>query len=249
MTKKSNNIVAVIQARMNSTRLPGKILKTLIDKTVLEQVVERLKLAQGINQIVVATTTASADDQVAKLCEVKGIAYFRGSEEDVLGRYYFAVQQYNADGIIRITADCPLIDPKIIEAMIEIFKTGQYDVVTNISLNLNERTFPRGLDAEIFSRPVLEDAFQKAKELYQREHVTPYLYEHVKKIYFLKNKMNYSQYRWTLDTPEDFELIESIYKHIYRRGHDFFLPEIVSLMQQHPELEKLNRNITQKQLK
>lgn len=240
--------VAIIQARMGSERLPGKVMLDLCGKTVLDHVITRVRQANEIDEIVIATTTDERDDVIeteAKRLETK---CFRGSEDDVLSRYYYAAQENTADIVVRITSDCPLIDWNIIDEVIKAHKSGNYEIVTNAGLNAEERTFPRGLDIEVFSFEVLEKAHHRATEQYQREHVTPYIYESSDKTFYYKNKINYSQYRWTLDTAEDWELISSIYRHLYHGVHDFGLDEIIELMEKEPNLQKINAHIEQKKI-
>lgn len=239
--------VAIIQARMGSTRLPGKILKDLMGKSVLQHVIERVKQSQSIDEIVIATTTLNSDDVVADESVKCGVKYFRGSEDDVLGRYYGAAKENNADIIVRITSDCPLIDPFVTDQVVNYFKSHEIlDVVTNASSDLSKRTYPRGLDTEVFSFTVLERAFRHADKQYQREHVTPYIYENSSMIYYFMNSVDYSKYRLTLDTEEDFRLIEEIYRHLYKGEHDFYLPNILKLYEQYPELIKINKDVKQK---
>lgn len=241
--------VAIVQARMGSTRLSGKVMKNLFGKTVLEHDIERIKQCKQIDEIIIATTVHKNDDIIEKealLCNVK---CFRGSEQDVLSRYYFAAQKYNADTVVRITSDCPLIDPQITDKVIECYHNSDNDIVTNAGSELENRTFPRGLDTEVFSFTKLEEANIKAKEKYQREHVTPYIYENSEKIFYYKNDTNYSKYRWTLDTEEDWVHIYKIYEYLYHGKHDFYLKDIINLMLEHPKLYEINRNIEQKKIK
>lgn len=241
-------VVAIIQARMGSTRLPGKVMKDLFGKTVLAHVIERVKQSKEIDEIVIATTTLEKDDAIVKEAKKCGVKYFRGSEEDVLSRYYYAAKENNADIVVRITSDCPLIDPIIIDSIVKFYKENDYDIVTNAGIDLSQRTFPRGLDTEVFSFKVLEKAFNNAKENYQREHVTPYIYENSNKIYYYKKDIDYSKYRWTLDTEEDFQLIKSIYQYLYKGKHDFYLDDILELFNKYPVLVKINAHVEQKKI-
>jgi len=239
-------VVAIIQARLGSTRLPAKIMKDLFGKSVLAHVIERIKQIKSIDDIIIATTTLGRDDIVENEAESRGAKVFRGSEEDVLSRYFHAAQKYHVNTVVRITSDCPLIDPFISDKMINYFHENEYDLVTNAGSDLTQRTYPRGLDTEVFSIEVLEEAFNKATEGYQREHVTPYIYEKSKKIYYYKNSCDYSRFRWTLDTEEDFALIYEIYKHLYRGKHDFYFEDVIKLFDQYPDLIKINENVKQK---
>lgn len=241
--------VAIIQARMGSTRLPGKVMMNLCGKTVLEHVITRVKQAKEIDEIVIATTVKEDDNLIAEEAKRLRVKSFRGSEEDVLSRYYYSAEENEADVVVRITSDCPLIDPKIVDGIIEFYKSNKYDLVTNAGSDLSQRTYPRGLDAEVFSFKELEYAYKEAKEIYQREHVTPFIYENSDNIFYYKNDMDYSEHRWTLDTEEDFELITKIYEELYKGSHDFFLKDIIELFQRKPELFNINAHIKQKELK
>lgn len=239
-------IAVIMQARMGSTRLNGKVMKVLEGKTILAHDIERLRLSKEIDEIIVATTTNKSDDIIELESIVNGVKVFRGSENDVLSRYYHAAKENNLDIIIRITSDCPLIDPYILDEMIRFFNKNSYDYISNQSAVITERTFPRGLDTEIFTFNKLEEAYNNAKKEYQREHVTPYIYENTQNRYHYKSEKNYSKYRWTLDTIEDWNLISKIYDNLYKGKHDFFLEDIVKLMEDKPELEKINNMVEQK---
>lgn len=241
-------IGAIIQARMGSTRLPGKVMKKIKGKTVLSHVVERVRQSKMIDEIIIATTTLDRDDIIENEAIKCGAKVFRGSEEDVLDRYYHAAKENNLDVVIRITSDCPLIDPFLIDNTINIYLQSKYQIVTNAGPGLSERTFPRGLDVEVFSFNILEEAFNNAKEIYQREHVTPYIYENNRKIYYYQNDVDYSKFRWTLDTEEDFELISSVYKELYRGNHDFYMEEILELFKRKPKIFDINKHVEQKKI-
>lgn len=238
----------IIQARMGSTRLAGKVMKDLYGKTVLQHVIERVKQSRTIDDIIIATTTEQRDDVLVEETQKCGIMVFRGSEADVLSRYYYAAEKNHAEVVIRITSDCPLIDPKIIDRVVTFYQQHSYDIVTNASGDLSQRTFPRGLDTEVFSFAKLKEAFECAREQYQREHVTPYIYEN-SHVNIYKNDVNYSNHRWTLDTPEDFELIERIYGYLYKGKHDFYMEEILDVFEMRPELIQINAHIEQKRIK
>jgi spore coat polysaccharide biosynthesis protein SpsF len=244
----SNKIAAIIQARMGSTRLPGKIMKDLKGKPVLWHVIERVKQAKNIDQIIIATTILKRDKIIFEKAQEWGVEVYRGSEDDVLERYYEAAVENNVDTVVRITSDCPLIDPKVIDEIIKYYNDNGYTLVTNAGSDLKNRTYPRGLDTEVFSFNVLEEAFNKAEEKYQREHVTPYIYENYDDIYYYKNDKDLSNYRLTLDTKEDYELIKVIYDKLYYGKHDFYLDEIIELLDNNKELLKLNKNIRQKKI-
>ena len=242
-------ITAIIQARMGSTRLSGKVMKDLYGKTVLAHVIERVKQSELIEDIIIATTDHTKDEVIAEEALRCGVKVFRGSEEDVLSRYYYAARDNNSDVIVRITSDCPLIDSRVVDQIIAYYKYNSYEIVTNASSDLTKRTYRRGLDTEVFSFGMLEQAYHNAKEKYQREHVTPFIYENAQKIYYYKNETDYSKYRWTLDTEEDWDLISRIYGYLYQGEHNFYLKDIIEIMEQHQELYEINKNIEQKKIK
>jgi spore coat polysaccharide biosynthesis protein SpsF len=245
--------VAIIQARMGSTRLPGKVMKQLCSKTVLAHVILRVQACPLVDEVVIATTKLSSDDVIVEESEKCGAKWFRGSEEDVLERYYLASRKYNADIIVRVTSDCPLLDPDILTQMLMFFnaQTSRGVDIDYLSNGLNCLSYPRGLDVEIFTFDALETAFKEAHLLYQREHVTPYIYEHTEifSLYEHTGSEDFSHYRWTLDTEEDLKLISEIYTSLYEDGKIFTTNEVLTLLKIKPELEKLNANVKQTQLK
>lgn len=242
-------IGVVVQARMGSTRLSGKVLKTISDKTILNHVIERLKQSKYTEAIVIATTVLERDSLIEAEALHSGALVFRGSEDDVLSRYYHAAKENQLDVVVRVTSDCPLIDPIVLDEMINFYITHDFEIVTNVGNELSDRTFPRGLDIEIFSFKALENAYQNAHKPYHREHVTPYLYEKAEKIFYFKNDTDYSQYRWTVDTEEDFQLISAIYHYLYEGTHNFYLKDVINLFDEHPELAAINAHIEQKKIK
>ncbi|WP_017726250.1 cytidylyltransferase domain-containing protein [Halalkalibacterium ligniniphilum] len=240
-------VVAIIQARMGSTRLPGKVLKAVMGKPLLAYQLDRLLKAESVDEIVIATTNQKADDPIVAFCKEKGIPYYRGSEMDVLSRYYEAAKKYQADAIVRMTSDCPIIDPSVVEEVIAVYKTGVYEYVSNTL----ERSFPRGMDTEIFSMAILKKAYDEADQPFEREHVTPYFYLH-QSLFKLGNVCckhgDMSEHRWTVDTEEDFALIKTIIEQLYPRNPHFTLEETLALVEAHPEWSKINAHIEQKKL-
>lgn len=234
---------------MASTRLPGKVMKNLYGKTILTHVIDRVKQSKLIDEIIIATTDHERDNIIVKEVEKNCAKYFRGSEDDVLSRYYYAAKENDGDIIVRITSDCPLIDPFVIDEMLEIFRNNNYDLVTNAGTDLSKRTYPRGLDTEIFTFSILEKAYLDAKKKYQREHVTPYIYENINNIYYYKNNKDYSKYRWTLDTEEDFILIEKIYNYFYKYKNNFYLNDIIEYLNRNSNIIRINQHIKQKILR
>ncbi len=238
--------VIINQARMTSTRLPGKVLKEVMGKPLLEYQIERLKKVKQADDLVIATTINKSDQPIIELCKKLNINYYRGSEEDVLSRYYEAAKQYQADVIVRVTSDCPLIDPAVVDEVINNFRksTGKYDYVSNTL----ERTYPRGMDTEVFSIEALKEAYDKAVLTPEREHVTLYIYSHPEKfrLFSVKYKKDESSHRWTVDTEEDFILIKTILEELYPQKPDFTMEDCLELMVKRPELIKINQHVQQK---
>jgi spore coat polysaccharide biosynthesis protein SpsF len=238
-------VVAIIQARMGSTRLPGKVLKDIEGETALARVVSRLRRASLIDEVLVATADRPADDAIVAESRRCGVAVSRGDENDVLDRYFRAAQLSKAEAVVRITSDCPLIDPGITDKTIRAFLDEGPDYASNAL----QRTYPRGLDTEVISTRALERAWRAASKAYEREHVTPYIYEHPDqfKILPVTGDADYSQHRWTLDTPEDLKFIRAVYAQM--KGHDNFLwKDVLDLLERNPELLEINRAISQKAL-
>jgi spore coat polysaccharide biosynthesis protein SpsF len=241
-------VVCIIQARFGSSRLPGKVLKEICGKTVLEHDINRVKLVSNIDEIVIATTTKKQDDAIVEEVKRLKVKCFRGSEDDVLSRYYYAAKENKADIVIRVTSDCPCLDHSILEEMISIF-VGKVQIVDCMNNTIN-RTYPRGYDVEIFTFKALENAFLNAKKDYEREHVTPYLYDPNNRFEILSytNSEDYSKYRVTLDTEEDFRVIEAIYKALFSKKGYFLLKDAVEFLINNPQIVKINENIEQKKL-
>jgi spore coat polysaccharide biosynthesis protein SpsF len=244
--------VAVIQARIGSTRLPGKVMKTLNGKTVLGHVISRVKACSLVDEVVVATTVSPQDDTIVAESGRHGAMHFRGSEDNVLERYFLAAKQFRADIIVRVTSDCPLFDPHTLSKMLQHFQNNALDG-RNIDYlsNTLTRTFPRGLDAEIFTLDALQRAMQEASQPYEFEHVTPYLYRHPEKFVLeeFKNETDLSHYRWTLDTQEDYVLIELIFNALGIGNNGIFSKEaVIDFFRQRPELAAINAQIEQKKL-
>lgn len=241
-------VICIVQARVGSTRLPGKVLKKICEKTVLEHDVDRLKQVKNIDEIIIATTELERDDSIVEECKRLNVNYFRGSEENVLSRYYYAAKENNADVVVRVTSDCPLIDPEVSSRIIDFYfkNREKYDYVSNTI----DRTYPRGLDTEVFSFKALERAFKEATLERDKEHVTPYIWDNPEKFRLAqyKNDLDYSYLRWTLDTKEDYELINEIYKELYDGKNKFYLDDILKLLERKPELKKINQHIKQKEV-
>jgi spore coat polysaccharide biosynthesis protein SpsF len=240
-------IVAIVQARMGSTRLPGKVLKPLSGITVLSHVIQRLKHAKQLSAIVVATSDLVQDDPIVEEAVSSGAEVFRGSEIDVLSRYFYAAKLHEADYVVRITSDCPLISPEIVDDCISTILNSGADY----SSNALERTYPRGLDVEVFTMQALETSFDHSQEPAEREHVTPYIYRRPElfKISHVVNEVDYSKHRWTLDTLEDYNLLTEIYDRLYRPGRIILWNDVIKLLAENPQLIELNQHIEQKMVK
>jgi spore coat polysaccharide biosynthesis protein SpsF (cytidylyltransferase family) len=235
-------IVAIVQARVGSTRLPGKVLKEVAGKPMLWHLINRLKRAKNLDRIVVATSQKKEDKKIIELAEELKVESFAGSEEDVLDRYYKAATKFGADTIVRITADCPLLDSQLIDEMIEYFeKEKDIDYLSNV----HPPTYPDGLDVEIFTYKALEKAWKSAKLRADREHVTPYITNNrdIFKIKNFRNKIDLSHMRWTVDEPEDYEFVKEVYRHLYKEGEFFDTHDILDLLNRHPNLLKINQHI------
>lgn len=235
-----------MQARMGSTRLPGKVLKKVLGKPLLLYQIERLRRVALATNIVIATTSLPQDQVIVDLCKQHHIPVFCGSEEDVLNRYYLAAKQVNADVVVRVTADCPLIDPEVVNKIIAFYLNHfpRYQYVSNTL----DRTFPRGMDTEVFSFKALEQAFTDSKRPEEREHVTPYIYQNPQ-LFNLANvayESNQSDHRWTVDTQEDFDLISAIITALYPTHPNFSMEDVLDLLKARPDWIKINAHVRQK---
>lgn len=236
-------VVAIVQARMGSTRLPGKVLLELAGAPVLRCVMNRLGRARTLDALVVATTVRPEDDALEAECRRSGWTCFRGSEEDVLDRYYQAALAHDADEIVRVTSDCPLIEPKIVDEVVTALRESGADYAANI---LPPRTFPRGLDVEAIRFAALERAWREDTDPARREHVTPYLYRHPERfrLHGVTGEGDHSHQRWTVDTPEDLAFVRRIYEHF---GHDrFSWRDALALLDRYPEWLAINQDVVQK---
>ena len=240
-------IVAIIQARMTSSRLPGKVLIDIAGFPMLYHVIKRVFSAQMVDQIVVATTDDPADDQIEEFCNSINISCFRGHPFDVLDRYYQAASKFQADIIVRITADCPMMDPALIDSLIQTFLETGVDFGANRLPPPWKRTYPIGLDIEIARFEALEKAWQDAESQFEREHVMPYLYDQPGrfKIMLAHHEPDYGEKRWTVDTPLDLALVNKIFGYFSPRI-DFSWMEVIDLIKSDPDLENINISISAK---
>lgn len=242
-------IVAILQARFSSTRLPGKVLMPLGGSTVLGQVAARVRTAPGLDAVWVATSSGASDDAVAGEAARVGVPCFRGSLEDVLGRYHAAAAMAGADAIVRVTCDCPLFDGDLLGRMLAEFRraVANNERVDYLS-NVLQRTFPRGLDAEIFTRSALDRVHAAAMRNYDREHVTPYFYSNPE-LFALRSftsPTDFSVHRWTLDTADDWRFVQAVYSEFAGRVRQFTTEEVLELVERRPELRLFNAHVAQK---
>lgn len=233
--------IAIIQARMGSTRLAGKIFKHLGGKTVLEHVVSRVSESKCIDEIIVATTINKIDLEIVGFCSQRGIRLFVGSENDVLDRYYQAARLLSPTNVIRITSDCPMIDPEITDTIIQRHLDGKFDYTSNTL----EETFPDGLDTEVFTFEALTTAWREAKLPSEREHVTAFIKKHPErfKLNSVKNDIDLSFMRWTIDQEEDFEFLTKIFERIYFKKPAFRTRDVLEEIEKEPDLLKINTGI------
>lgn len=228
---------------MNSWRLPGKVLMEVQGTPLLSYLMTQLRQVQKAQSITIATSTHPMDEAIALFCKKEGIHCFRGSEENVLERYFFSAKDSKADGVVRITADCPLIDPNIVDDCIQVYLNGSFDYVSNC---LN-RSYPRGMDTEVFSIKTLTTAYERAKSQEEKNHVTQYIYTHPKEFSIgeLRHKEDLSFHRWTVDEKSDFTLIEKIINSLLENDMECSMPNILALFKKHPEWIDINKDIKQ----
>jgi spore coat polysaccharide biosynthesis protein SpsF len=243
----ADRVVVIVQARMGSTRLPGKVLMPLGGRPVLQHVVDRVRASTAVDAVVVATTVDRCDDEVAHAATTFGAGVFRGSEADVLARYAGAASAFDAQLIVRITADCPLLDTDVLSEMLTRMKNARAasqpaDLLTNARV----RTYPRGLDIEIFTRAALSIAASEAAQPHEREHVTPFFYAHPDRFRIVDHlaPADHSRFRLTLDTSEDYDLLSAIFA--AQRAEPLGLDAVVELLEAHPEWVRLNASVQQK---
>lgn len=234
-------IGAIIQARMSSSRLPGKVLMELEGMSMLEHQINRVKRAEMLDKIIVCTSDNETDNLICELCNRIGVDFFRGSLEDVLDRFYETAHYFKIDTVVRLTADCPLIDPGLIDDVVANFLEKKY----NYFSNCNPPTYPDGLDVEIFSKEMLILAAKNAKLPSHREHVTPFIKKIAgkDKMGNLKSEIDYSKLRWTVDNRSDFVFVQEIFSRLYNYNNAFTWYDVLSLVKQNPDLSNINSNI------
>ena len=243
----SGKVLAVVQARMASTRLPGKVLTDIAGEPMLVRVVDRARMAKTINELVVATTDDDEDDPIVRLCEDRGYPVYRGSKIDVLDRVYWAAGARHAEVVVRLTGDCPLIDAGLIDKVVTAYHLSEPPVDFAANRLPYDKTYPVGTDTEVCSFAALERAWREADQPHEREHVMPYLYEDTGRFRTLlvRNEQDLSHYRWTVDAPEDLEFVRQIYGHFGGRN-DFTWTEVIELLEQEPELAAVNSQVEHK---
>ena len=232
-------ILAILQARLSSTRLPGKVLKPLLGEPMLGRQIDRLSRCKGFDRLVVATSTDPSDDALEQFCRQMGTECFRGSLNDVLDRFYQAALPYAPEHVVRLTGDCPLIDPEVVDRVIEYHVEGGYDY----SSNTIDPTFPDGLDVEVFRFDALDRAWQKAELPSAREHVTIYMYKNPEmfRLGSYQGANDLSKLRWTVDEPDDLALVEAIYSALYPLNPCFSTGDILAYLAKTPELLEGNQ--------
>lgn len=234
-------VAAIIQARVGSTRLPAKIFMRLCGKPFIHHVVARLRKSRTLDEIILATTTHPGDDRLERWARRNKVPVFRGSETDVLSRFYECAAKHEVDTIVRITADDPFKDPRVLDAVVEMFRRWRLD----FAYNNKPPSFPEGLDIEVLSFKALETAYRNAKDPFEREHVTPYLYRHPE-LFRQKNyvnRSNFSGFRWTVDTPADLRMAREVYRSLYPKKKVFLMPDILGLLKQKPSLSAINAGV------
>ncbi len=231
--------IGIIQARMGSTRLPGKVLAEVGGHPMLRHVVTRASKAQKLESVLVATTTDRSDDPVESFCRATGIPVFRGSVDDVLERYYRAARSVSAQSIARITGDCPLIDPGLIDEVVSLFLERSYDYASNV----HPPTYPDGLDTEVFSFAALERAFEEARLPSEREHVTSYMVNHPElfRLGAVRCDRDYSHMRWTVDEAEDLAFVRAVFDEM--KSEAFGMRDVIALLEEKSELAAINADI------
>ena len=241
-------IVCIIQARFGSSRLPGKVLSHFKNKPMVTHTIERLKKCLNIDLIVLATTTTAQDKVLVRLAAAERVESFQGSEDDVLDRFFQAAKKYQADIVVRCTGDCPVIDPSVTDHIIDEHLKNGNDYTSNTVV----RTFPRGLDTEVINFNTLERVAREAQKPFEREHVTPFIYQHPEQFSIGQVKAEPAQHqpdlRLTVDTLEDYELMTKIFEQLYDQNPFFSIDDILNFLKQQPELSKINRHVQQKAL-
>jgi len=247
------NPIAIIQARVGSSRLPGKVLRPILGRPMLWYIVHRLRFVSELSDVIVATSDQPENDPIRQFCAAEQIPVLSGNENDVLDRFYQAALLYKGDPLLRITGDCPFVDPKIVSDLLNLYRTVDADhaaVATGAgAIHLAGGRFPDGLDAECIRFTALEKAWREAHETPDREHVTPYIWrnKNIFRCEILKSKNDYSQLRWTVDNEEDFQLVTKIYEALFNEKQPFLMNDILDYLSAHSELTDLNQSFIGKE--
>ena len=238
-----NMRAVIIQARMASSRFPGKVLREIEENPMLLYMLKRVSAAKNIDKVILATSTEASDEPIASLCDKLGITCYKGSHEDVLDRYYKSAKKHNVDTIVRLTADCPLVDPHLIDNMVETYQKEAYDYIGNTMPP--KWTFPVGMDVEVFSFEALELAWRNEKDLEEREHVTFHFWKNPQtfSVFRYDLKEDLSRYRLTVDYPEDFEVVKSILTALYHKNPLFSMYDVINFLNKNPNIYKMNANV------
>jgi len=241
VTVYTDRIVAIIQARMGSSRLPGKVLKKVNGIPLLKYQFERVKQSSFISETVIATTVREKDGVIAEFCEQNGISCFRGNEDDVLSRYHECAKEYKVDVVVRLTADCPLIDPQVIDDVVKIYMENNYDFVANTAPP-EGFTYPEGMDVEVFSFPLLDRASRETKKPSEREHVTHYFWQNPKlfSTYRIDLDKDFSAYRLTVDYPEDLDVTKAVIYGLYPKNPLFTMQDMIEFLDINPGIKEKN---------
>ena len=240
------SLAIIVQARMTSTRLPGKVLAPVLGRPMLAYQLERLARVRTPHITVVATTTNASDDPIARLAREAGSHVFRGSEDDVLARYAGAAADVAARTVVRVTSDCPLIDPAVIDRVIDRYAGGDCDYASNTLV----RTYPRGLDTEVLSVDTLAIAAREAIDPVEREHVTPFVYRRPERFRLcsVESEVDLSRHRWTVDEAGDLAFVREVYEALYSSMPDFGVDAVIELGRRRPDILGLNAGVRQKAL-
>jgi len=246
---KPGKVTVIIQAHMASTRLPGKILKDLHGEPVLYRVIERVRHSKRIDNIVIATSLMDCDDAIIEACDKWGVKTFRGSNDDVLARFWGAAQEFPSDYYVRMTSDCPLIEPSILDRAIQFFFDNNYKYVS-YSLDPDAHyNLADGMGIEVFTPDLLDEAYHNATLPYEREHVSPYMYYTNESKGLCPYDRDESAYRLSLDTPADYKLICTVYDALYQPGNRFTLDEVLAYLDANPDVYAINADIQQKKVR
>ncbi|HJS39355.1 MAG TPA: glycosyltransferase family protein [Burkholderiales bacterium] len=233
------HVLAILQARMSSRRLPGKVLRPILGRPMLSLQIERLRRCRRIDRLIVATSSDPSDAPIAELCSRERIDCFRGDLQDVLDRFYQAASRYAPEHVVRLTGDCPLADPGLIDRVIDFHLEGGYDFTGNALV----RTFPRGLDVSVFRHALLREAWREAQRPAEREHVTLYMKAHPERYRLgdFRDAQDRSHLRWTVDEPADFDFVRAVYERLYPANPSFGSADVYRLLEREPGLAAMNR--------